>query len=504
MFGSVLRARRAVAATGAGALAFGIAAISAAPAVADSDDIVVFKSADRAVASAGDAVEYEVEIRGSQLIDVDKLTSPQSIADLFEAFETSDSNVRVFDDVPEHMIVLHGSVTHNQVAYAGAAHLVANSYGGGTGWSGPWVEYNDDNAANAGQVQAGFLGLRLQDTDGGDGLSPYIQRTITPPGTVRSALFVFTTGGVSTDVNDKGLVEFSFDGGATWPFSQAFDGGTINTWTIPVENIAGSSITMRATATSATFVTDYLYVTGILVGYNYDTSTTVTPLDLDADLDSDGNIDVGSWDISYGDTVYLTYTARIADVIADETPDDTPPVPTLQLVNNVLVTSDDDPAGEAAQLVLDLERHPHFDIDVDDNGPVKVGSPLVITVAVSHSEQSDGFPLCNPWVKADIEPYDDFLYVEGDDGDNCLEYSETWVMTRTFPGITDTSGLTGIDIGLFGDGPGGSPYIQMEELVFTVVLAESGSDDVSGLLVTVAGLIASGVALLFVRTRRES
>lgn len=100
MFGSVLRARRAVAATGAGALAFGIAAISAAPAVADSDDIVVFKSADRAVASAGDAVEYEVEIRGSQLIDVDKLTSPQSIADLFEAFETSDSNVRVFDDVP--------------------------------------------------------------------------------------------------------------------------------------------------------------------------------------------------------------------------------------------------------------------------------------------------------------------------------------------------------------------------------------------------------------------
>jgi len=47
MFGSVLRARRAVAATGAGALTFGIAAISAAPAVADSDDIVIFTSADR-------------------------------------------------------------------------------------------------------------------------------------------------------------------------------------------------------------------------------------------------------------------------------------------------------------------------------------------------------------------------------------------------------------------------------------------------------------------------
>lgn len=499
MFGTAISARRSMAVMGAGVLAFAVTAFTAIPVSADSEDVQVSKTADRASATPGQTVNYEVEVRGTQLIDFN------------EPFQNKDSNVYIFDDVPEHMTVTSASVTHNQVGRSLAYHLLLAGatgwYGGGDGWSGDWVEEFDDGNAQTGQAKstAGLFSLKSNDEN-----LPQISRSINPTGPVRSVLLAFESTRLGlTDANDQIIAELSFDGGATWPVSEVIDGtpGSVGTHRIGSENLSADTVTVRfRVLTAGTFGgIQALNVSGVRLWYVSDESTTTTPLDLATVVDSNGDLTVGTWDIWYGDTVYLNYSAVVDSVIADETPgSDVQPTVTTELINTLTVASDDDPAGEVTDYTLYLDRNPAFDIDLDDNGPVHVGQPLVITATVTHSSDSDGFPLCNAYMQANLPPYDYFTLISGDDGDGCLEYSETWTFTHAFAGVTDTSGLVGLEIGLFGDGPGGAPFMATEDLAITVVLGDSGPEDVSGLLVTVAGLIASGVALMFVRTRREN
>jgi uncharacterized repeat protein (TIGR01451 family) len=493
MLGATVLVRRSATAIGAGVLALALSAVIALPAAADSDDIEVTKGANVASAAAGDTVTYTVEVRGSDLVD---LANPG---------ETTDTNVRIFDDVPDHVTIQSASVTFNEVSAGFATHLDIDSYTGGVGWGGAnWIEVNDDGSSGSGEIRSGVAALRIRDQAG---TSPSISRTVNPSGPVRSALITFATAGTPlapTNSSDTGVLEVSFDGGATWPLTQSFTGGGANVWALSTSGLAADTITVRVRPTSVgTWGTSQaLLVSGLAVTYAYDTSSVTTPLVVADILDGDGNIDIGSWSVSYAETVILTYDAIIDPVIADETiADPTVPTITTELTNNVLITSDDDPTGEAADYTVTLNRNPAFDIEVTDNGPVSVGQPLTLTAVVSHSAASDGFPLCGANFQANVPDYA-FTLMGGDDGDGCLEYSEEWTFVHTIPNVTGTSGLHGLQVGLFGDGPDGD-FEEVQDVEFTVVLADSGARDATGALVTALGMICAGVTLLYLARRRR-
>jgi hypothetical protein len=475
---------RATAALGTSIALVAGSAVLATPAYADSDDIVVTKLASVAGAQAGDTVTYSVEVRGSDFFDPD------------DFFASQDTNVQIHDELPPHTTFVPGSasVTFNEVSSGAALHLVPNSYAGGSGWTGPWIETNDDGDEDAGDLQAGVIALRFRNPSGD---LPYLTRTVDPAGTVRSVAFSFVSADLFTGANDQVVAEMSFDGGATWPESQIITGGEgTDVHTLTAEGIAADTITVRfRVLTTGTWgLAQAILISGVSVFYAYDTSSTTTAL-VDGDiLDVDGNITVGSWDVSYAETVILTYDAVIDSVIPDST---------LELTNTATVTSDDDPAGEVAQSTVTLTRHPALEFNVTHTAAPSIGAPVDVTAVVSHSAASDGAPVCGFELHADVPAPTAFTYVSGDsDDDGCLDHGESWTLTKTMMGATANAGLHSITLRGVGIDPHDAAFEATSDLTFTVVLAESGPEDMTGLAVTSTGLALLGVGLI-VSTRRR-
>lgn len=86
--------------------------------------------------------------------------------------------------------------------------------------------------------------------------------------------------------------------------------------------------------------------------------------------------------------------------------------------------------------------------------------------------------------------------------DGCVDYDETWILTKTRTGATGTSGLQVIALRGTGIEPDTDAYERVGSITFTVVLAESGPEDKSGLLVSALGLALLGAGLV-VSTRRR-
>lgn len=480
-------AARVSAAIGTSIALVAASTLLAAPAYADSDDIVVTKLASVASAHAGDTVAYTVEVRGSDFFDPD------------DFFASQDTNVSIFDEIPDHMSLVPGSasVTFNEVSAGAALHLVPDTYVGGIGWTGPWIETNDDGNEDTGDLQAGYLALRFRNPAGE---LPYLTRTVNPAGTVRSVAFSFVSSDWLTNANDQIIAEMSFDGGATWPESQVIVGGEgIEGHTLSAEGLAADTITVRfrvltTGAWGSGYLSQAILISGISVFYAYDTSSTTTALaDVDI-LDGDGNISVGFWDVSYAETVILTYEAQIASVIPDAT---------VALTNTATVTSDDDPVGEVAQSTVALTRAPALDFDVTHTAAPSIGAPVDVTAVVSHAPASDGAPVCGFELHADVPAPTAFTYVSGDtDTDGCLDHGESWTFTKTMLGATANTGLHSIELRGVGTDPHAATFEALTSFTFTVVLAESGPEDLSGLAVTSAGLALLGAGLI-VSTRRR-
>jgi uncharacterized repeat protein (TIGR01451 family) len=488
--------RRTVRAAGAGALAIAATAALGLPALA-ADDSTVVKTASVSSASAGDAVTYTVEVRGSSLVDFSDLLN------------NSDLDVTIQDTLPAHMTYVPGSATvvFNDASLFTASDGItaAGNYSTGSGWNGSWVEANDDGAAATGDIRASntILGPRLWLRDTGADL-PSLTREVALPGTVRSVLVTFGALPVNLQASDTMQVQLSFDGGATWPVTQSYAGNALPLiGAVSAEGISASTLHVRFVVTGGTYGSsilglDRFSLNNILVTYVADSGSTTWN---DAGDPSSGLTD-SAWDVTYGDTLILTYQAQIDSVIADETvADPTVPTVTTSLTNTATVTSSDDGGSLQGDVTIDLIRNPDFDIDVTSNGPVSVGQPLTLTAVVSHSDASDGFPLCDASFQANVPDYE-FTLASGDDGDGCLEYSEEWTFVHVIPGVTGTSGVHGLQLGLFGAGQ----VEQFEDVLayeYTVVLADSGARDVTGALVTAAGLVGAGAAMIVVSRRRR-
>jgi hypothetical protein len=299
-------------------------------------------------------------------------------------------------------------------------------------------------------------------------------------------------------------VQLSFDGGVTWPVSQSYAGNSVPLiGAVSAEGISANTLHVRFVVTGGTYGStilgpDRFSLNNIAVTYVADSASTTWN---DAG-DPAGGLANSAWDVTYGDTLILTYQAQIDAVIADETiADATVPTVTTSLTNTVSVTSSDDGGLLQGDATITLNRNPDFDIEITDNGPISVGQPLTLTAVVSHSAASDGFPLCNASFQANVPDYA-FTLMGGDDGDGCLEYSEEWTFVHTIPNVTATSGIHGLQAGLFGTGPDGD-FEDVHDVEFTVVLADSGARDATGALVMALGMISAGAALLYVARRRR-
>ena len=481
------RMARVAAAFGTSAGLVAASTLLAAPAYADSDDIEVTKSASVASAHAGDTVTYTVEVRGSDFFDPE------------DFFGSEDANVHIADALPPHTTFVPGSasVTFNEVGTGAALHLLPNSYAGGTGWTGPWVETNDDGVQGTGDIQAGALALRFRNPAGDP---PALTRSLDPAGTVRSVALTFTTADWFTNSSDQVIAEMSFDGGATWPTSEVIQGGDgIEIRSLTAEGISADTVSVRFRVLTtgnwgSGFGAQALLISGISVVYAYDTSLTTTPLaDVDV-IDGDGNISAGYWDISYAETVILTYDAVIPSVIPDAT---------TELTNTATVTSDDDATGEVAQSTVQLIRAPGLDIETTHSAAVNIGAPVDVTARVEHSASSDGAPVCAFELHADGTAPSNFTYVSGDiNSDGCVDYGETWTLTKTMTSATAATGVQVVTLRGTGSDPHSAPFEAVASMTFTVVLAESGPQDVSGLAVTAMGLTLLGLGLTASTRRR--
>lgn len=481
------RMARVAAAIGTSAGLVAASTLLAAPAYADSDDIEVTKSASVASAHAGDTVTYTVEVRGSDFFDPD------------DFFASQDTNVHIADELPDHMTFVPGSasVTFNEVGTGAALHLAPTNYSGGSGWTGPWVETNDDGNATGGDIRIGALNISMRNPSGA---LPELTRTVDPAGTVRSVAFSFLSSDWFTDANDQVIAEMSFDGGASWPVSEVITGGEgAQVRSLTAEGISADTITVRFRVLSTGdwgpgYWPQAILVSGISVVYAYDTSLTTTPLaDVDV-IDGDGNISAGYWDISYAETVILTYDAVIDSVIPDAT---------TELINTATVTSDDDATGEVAQSTVQLIRTPALDIETTHSAALNIGAPVDVTATVEHSASSDGAPVCAFELHADGTAPSNFTYVSGDiDSDGCLDYGETWTLTKTMASATAATGVQVVTLRGTGTDPHSAPFEAVASMTFTVVLAESGPQDVSGLAVTAMGLTLLGLGLTASTRRR--
>lgn len=486
--------RRIIGAAACAAIAM---TLVATPASAESDTIEVTKTADVSSASAGDTVTYTVGVTHvGGLLSVD-------------------DDIALTDTLPPHAGYVAGSSTatyFNFLAHAATHTFNSANYGGGSGWAGDWAEV-DDGFANSGGIQIVSTALRLRNEIGPD--VPSISREIAVPAgsTAVNANITFGVLPVSVEGDDSFAVELSADGGP-WQTVGSWTGATVPlAVSVDATGLDATTLAIRFVILSGTDASDN---SCLPFPFDWICSTTlerfaITGLAVTLDTEQTWN-DVGdptvgpvtntAWDIGYNDTLQITYQAVVDAVIPDETlADPTIPTVTTEVTNSALITSTDDPAGEGASVTLPLVRDPDFDIALSHNGPLQLGQPLTITAVVSHSDASDGFPLCGAVFQANVPDYE-FTLLGGDDGDGCLEYSEEWSFAHTIPNMAAAVGLFNVEVGLFGTGPAEDTFESVHNLEYTVVLADTGATN-TGLVLTALAFLVSGAAVLFLAAQRR-
>lgn len=481
------QAGRRAATIGATSILVAATTLLAAPAQADSDDIDVTKSANVAIAAPGDTVSYTVVI------------------DHVGGLLSSDRNVTLSDSLPPYTSYVPGTST--ATLFDAWGHVAADgfnfsSFSNGLGWAGPWVETNDDGTAAGGGIRVQSTVLRLRD---GYGLGqPSIAREVALPGTAVNVDIAFGVLPISVEADDSFGVELSYDGGATWNLIESWDGTNVPlAVALNVPGVEASSLMIRFVVLSGTDVTDPICFPYIGCVGSVAESFSISALAISVDTrqtwtdigdPTSGGLAEGPWDLGFRDSLTITYDAVIDSVIPDAT---------TELTNTAIVTSDDDPTGEIAEATIALTRTPDLDIDIAQPGSSTVGATLDLTATVTHSATSDGAPVCDFELHIDGAAPTAFTYASGDtNSDGCVDYDETWILTKTLTGATGTSGLQVIALRGTGIEPDTDAYERVGSITFTVVLAESGPEDKSGLLVSALGLALLGAGLV-VSTRRR-
>jgi uncharacterized repeat protein (TIGR01451 family) len=384
----------------------------------------------------------------------------------------------------------------------------ALSFGGGSGYTGNWTATAGAGEANifrniiGGSTQA----MRFHgDADGAN--NGVLSRTVT------------TTNAVSGEV-EYGLAIFDPPpAGITGNFRVTVSNGTdtlvqdhdVSTLPVYSSSYTNFSIDVSSLLPAASLTVSYQVTSGV------DGGSETAPNDqvlLDyADVNLETEI-VTDW------TSYLSLPASASDpqVIELNAPsssidEDTEIVVTysatvaskLEGYQTTITNSASggllNPTAVTVDLTHDLDRNPVLAYTVSVNTPIHVGSNLVLTATVSHAPSSDGAAVCDFEFASDTPTYG-FTYLSGDTNtDGCLDEGETWVLSQSLAGMTGTAGTFSVPVGAFGNFVDDQEYEGVSAFEYTVVLADSGADDQTGLLLNASGLVVLGAGLILLARR---
>ncbi|MGZ8785369.1 MAG: SdrD B-like domain-containing protein, partial [Acidimicrobiia bacterium] len=159
-----------------------------------SPQLAVNKSASAGPVEPGDVITYTV--------------------DLVNTGGGTQTGVLATDDLPPGTSVVPGSTVISQTAVAGD-DFQSNNYAGGSGWTGPWVEFVDDGVATTGDIRIGTdldasLRLGVGGRDGGPNQPRWIERPFDANGAT-SATLSFNYRSVNLEVGDFVYVQI-YDG----------------------------------------------------------------------------------------------------------------------------------------------------------------------------------------------------------------------------------------------------------------------------------------------------
>jgi hypothetical protein len=384
----------------------------------------------------------------------------------------------------------------------------ALSFGGGSGYSGNWTATAGAGEANIFRNILGGSTEAMRFHGDADGLnngvfSRAVDATNAVSGEVEYALAIFDPPPTGIAGNFRVTVSNGSN--------SVFVDHDVSTLPVYSSSYSGFSIDVSSLLPAAELTVSYQITSGVdggtasapndqvLLDYSDVTLETEIVTDLSAYLTvpasaSDPQIielDVPTSSITSDTEIVVSYSATVADRLEGYQTTITNEA-TGGLLNPTAVTVD---------LSHELDRNPVLAYTVSVNTPIHVGSNLVLTATVSHAPSSDGASVCDFEFASDTPTYG-FTYLSGDTNtDGCLDDGETWVLSQSLGGMTATAGTFSLPVGAFGNYVDDQAYEGVSSVEYTVVLADSGPNDQTGLLLNASGLVVLGAGLMFLARR---
>ncbi|WP_084125714.1 LPXTG cell wall anchor domain-containing protein [Demequina sp. NBRC 110054] len=420
-----------------------IAVVGTSAGAVDSD-LTVAKSADASTVQAGDTVGFTVEVAA-----------------------TGDAEgVTVADTLPDGLTYVEGSshlVFEDQRDTSAVEPWAAKSYTGGTGWNGPWVETDDDGSASGGLLQVvPFVGGLAAIAYSGTYAGQELERSLDIPADATSLTASFDTGSMAAS-----------DAGDQWTISLLLDGSVADSVVLSGASAAGTQ-TLTSAVSGESEATLLIHVDSFTGGFSNalwfgDVTVDVTVPPFVTSIDPAGApsdlTNGASYDMTAGDTLTITYDATVDDVLAGDV--------TL-LTNDVVVATATDAAAGQDAVTLTVTRHPSLSAAFTLPEKILVGDDIPVTIELSHASDSDGADVCDVLTSL---AGTGLSLDSGDDGDGCLEYGETWVLTAKLSGMADSVGAGTLAFDASGSGVGQSLAELSEEVAYTVLSADAPSAD---------------------------
>ncbi|MDH3397873.1 MAG: hypothetical protein OEM81_08605, partial [Acidimicrobiia bacterium] len=274
----------------------------------------------------------DVDTVRSPALTVTKTAAPGSVepgdiitytVDLTNTSGGTQTGVLITDDLPPGTSVVPGSTVISQ-ASAVTDDFQSNNYTGGSGWTGPWVEYVDNGIATTGDIRIGTdLGASLRLGVGGRNGGPNQPRWIDRPfdaGGATSATLSFDYRSVNLEPGDFVYVQI-FDG-ATYHQVAALGNGvnygtTQSFGPVDISSFVSAASAIRMITTTLSADNDRVWFDNIVISFNTTTAGGDPPTLLNG------------YSLNAGESVTVTY-----DVGVDN------PAPVGDATNIVIASSD--------------------------------------------------------------------------------------------------------------------------------------------------------------------
>ncbi|NTV39873.1 MAG: DUF11 domain-containing protein, partial [Demequinaceae bacterium] len=340
------------------------------------------------------------------------------------------TNVVVTDTLPAGTTYVPGSTVvtfpGDSVVATATDDFASETYAGGSGWTGPWVEFGDDGLVYGGRVLVSGQRVHFVGPNVG------VDRTMNVAGA--------TTATLSFRLSDDNFPVLTTNDLFAWGIS--VDGGAYQQLGVRKGDVhtAGTTVTADLSSylpatTIAVSLRGLAGINGSTLWYQVDdvalTVTTPGPDEVRTNA-AGGTLTSGEpltlvtaadgIDLPAGKKMTVTYEVDVTSPVASAVQ--------RYLTNTATVTSDEDAVGRKGSVTDELDRTPILQVAKTGPASALVGDNVTYDFAVSHASASDGSPVSAVNIVDDVAGTP--TYVSGDDGDWLLEAGETWIYTADY------------------------------------------------------------------------